>query len=309
MKTVAIDQFGAAPTLHDLPVPTPGPDDVLVRVQASSANPIDNGIAAGMLKDMLPPELPVILGRDFAGTVARTGANVTGVSIGDRVFGMVPATTGGPVHDGAWAEQIVTSQNTLTKIPDNVETATAGAAGQAALTALALIDALDLSAGQTVLIVGATGGVGSIASQLAAAASATVVAPGRPDDETFLRTHGVSRIIPRDGDVAAAVLDLYPDGVDAIIDNVTFGGSGAYDAALKSGGRVASATNAAGEGSGRTNVATAPSPEALNRIAKHLTDRTLTIPIQHTYDLDQAAEALQQLASGHTQGKVAVRID
>ena len=157
------------------------------------------------------------------------------------------------------------------------------------------------------LIVGATGGVGSIAVQLAAAAGATVLAPARPEDEDYLRSLGASGFVPRDGDVVAAVHDRHPDGVDAIVDLVNYA-PGTYDAVLKNGGRVSSPTNAAGDGPGRTNVMAAPSPEVLARIAKHLAERTVTVPLRAQFPLAQAPEALQALASGRTRGKIAVEV-
>ena len=253
MKAVTWNEFGAQPALRDdLPEPTAGADEVLVRVHASSVNPVDNAIAAGMLKDMVPHEFPVTLGRDFAGIVEQVGADVTAVSARDEVFGFVPAMVP-TIHAGSWAESIVVPESGLTRKPDGVDTATAGAVPLAAVTAILCVDALDLSEGETVLIAGATGGVGSVAVQLAAAAGATVLAPALPEDEDYLRGLGVSDVLPRDADVVGAVRERHPDGVDAIVDLVNFA-PGTYDAALKDGGRVSSATNAAGEGPGRTNV-------------------------------------------------------
>lgn len=307
MKAVMLDGPDSQPALRDdVPTPTPGPGQVLVRVQASSANPVDNAIAAGMLQGMVPHEFPVLLGRDFAGVVEDVGSGVGSVSAGDPVFGMVPAMGPG-VHEGAWAERIVVPESSLARTPAGVDLATAGAAPLAAITALLAVDALDLSPGDTVLIVGATGGVGSIAAQLAVAAGATVLAPARPDDEDYLRGLGVSELLPRDGDVVAAVRDRHPDGVDAILDLVNYA-PGTYDAALKEGGRVASPTNAAGDGPGRTNVMAAPSTELMGRIAQHLAERTVTVPIRAQYPLAQAPDALQALAAGRTRGKIAVEV-
>jgi len=307
MKAITWNELGAQPALRDdLPEPTPGAGEVLVRVQASSVNPVDNAVAAGMLKDMVPHAFPVTLGRDFAGVVEQVGDGVTGVSAGDEVFGFVPAMVP-TVHAGSWSESIVVPEAGLSRKPDGVDTATAGAAALAAVTATMCVDALDLSQGDTVLIAGATGGVGSVAVQLAAAAGATVLAPALPEDEHYLRGLGVTEILPRDADVVAAVRERHPDGVDAIVDLVNFA-PGTYDAALKDGGRVSSSTNAAGEGPGRANVMAAPSQEMLGRIAQHLGDGTLKVAVQDTYDLAQAPDALQALGAAHTQGKLALRI-
>ena len=157
------------------------------------------------------------------------------------------------------------------------------------------------------LIAGATGGVGSPAAQLAVAAGATVIAPGFPEDDEYLRGLGVSERLPRDGDVVAAVRERHPDGVDAIVDLVNFA-PGTYDAALKHGGRLSSPTNAAGEGPGRTNVMAAPSPEILDRIGQHLADGTLRRPDPADLRPRPGPDALHALGTTHTRGKLALRV-
>jgi len=157
------------------------------------------------------------------------------------------------------------------------------------------------------LVAGATGGVGSLAVQLAAKVGATVVAPALPEDEEFLRGLGVSEIVPRDGDVAGAVRERFPDGVDAPLDVVNHA-PGTYDAAIKDGARIASPTGAAGEGPGRTMVMAAPTRENLERLGASLADGTLRVPVQATYQLAQAPEALAALTSEHTQGKLAIEV-
>ena len=191
--------------------------------------------------------------------------------------------------------------------PASVDFATAGAAPLAAITAATAIDALQVSDGDVVLIVGATGGVGSLAVQLAASAGATVIAPALPEDEDYLRQLGVVDVLPRDGDVAATVRERYPDGVAALLDLVSYEPAG-FDAALKEGARVASPNGAAGDAPGRTNVMAEPSRENLERIAKLLDAGELAIPIQETYPLERAGEALEVLGTTHTQGKLAIRV-
>ena len=123
------------------------------------------------------------------------------------------------------------------------------------------------------LVAGATGGVGSLAVQLAAKAGATVIAPAPPEDEQYLRGLGVSEIVPRDGDgdVAATVRERFPEGVDALLDLVNYT-PGSYDAALKGGAPMASPTGAAGEGPGRTMVMAAPTRDNLERLGALLAD-------------------------------------
>jgi len=309
MKAVTLDAFDTPPRLRDdLPAPTPAPNEVLVRVHASSVNPADNGIAAGMLKQMgLAYEFPVVLGRDYAGVVEQVGPEVTRYGVGDEVFGFL-LHANPTVRDGSWAELIAVPQDMfIGRAPEGVDLATAGAAPLAGIAAIMAIDALELSEGDTVLIVGATGGVGSLAVQLAATAGATVVAPALPEDEPYLHELGVNELLPRDGDLAAAARERHPDGSDAVLDLVNYAPD--VPAALaKEGGRVASPTGAAGEGPGRTMIMAAPTPENLERLARLLADGTLRVPIQATHELAQAPDALAALPTTHTRGKVAIRV-
>ncbi len=177
----------------------------------------------------------------------------------------------------------------------------AGAAPLAAITAMSALDTFELSEGDTVLVVGANGGVGS----LAAHAGATVIAPGLPEDEDYLRELDVGEVLERDADVAALVREGYPNGIDALLDCVSYDTEGfnTYAATLKDDGRGASSNGAAGDGPGRHNVMAVPSPENLERLGRLLEDGTLRVPIQNTYGLDEAGEALRALGTEHTQGK------
>jgi NADPH:quinone reductase len=307
MRAVTINQDGDAPTLHnDVPEPAPAAGEVLVRVRASSVNPIDVATAAGMLKQYAEHVYPITLGRDFAGTVEAVGQGVITVAAGDEVFGMVPSMRP-DIHAGAWSELISVSEATLTVRPQAVSVKLAGAVGMAAATAVPTVEAIGPHEGDVVLVVGATGGVGTIIVQLLDAAGVTVVAPAHPEHEAYLREFGVTAFVPRDGDVAAAVLDSHPAGVDAIVDLVSYA-PGAHDAALKDGGRVASPLNAAGDGPGRTNIHNAASGELYKRIGAMLADGSLKLPIAATYDLGDAPVALNDLGAKHTQGKLAIQI-
>src|SRR4051812_15173644 len=309
MRAITLDSADTQPALReDLPEPTPAENEILVRVQASSVNPVDNSIAAGMLAQMgVEYEYPVTLGRDYAGVVEQAGSAVSGFKPGDEVFGFL-LHANPTARDGAWGELVtVTEELSIAPVPAGVALATAGAAPLAGITALTLVDALEPAEGDSVLIVGAAGGVGSLAVQLAAQAGARVIAPALPEDEDYLRELGVSDVIPRDGDVAAAVRDLVPDGVDALIDLVNYT-PGTYDAALKSDARVASSTGAAGEGPGRTDIMAAPTPENLQRLGAMLADGSLRVPVQATYDLAEAPEALAALSGQHNQGKLAIKV-
>jgi NADPH:quinone reductase-like Zn-dependent oxidoreductase len=186
-----------------------------------------------------------------------------------------------------------------------VDFAHAGASPLAAISALTAFDALAPAAGETVLVVGAPGGVGSFFVQLAADAGANVIAPALLEDHDYLRGLGVSELTDRNADVAAAVRAAHPDGVDAVLDVI----SPESDTSLLSeGGRLASTIGAAGDGPGRFNVVAQPTPAGLLRLAELLDSGTLHVSLQHRYELDRAGEALEALPKTHTQGKLGVTI-
>jgi NADPH:quinone reductase len=309
VKALTINDFGTPPRLRDdLPTPTLGPGDVLVRVQASSVNPVDNSIAAGMLRDMVEHEFPVTLGRDYSGVVEHVGADVTRYALGDEVYGFLMHANP-TVRDGSWAELISVSEEVaIARRPAGVDIATAGAAPLAAITAMTAVDALELSEGNSVLVAGATGGVGSFAVQLAAQAGAMIVAPALPEDEQYLGDRA-ARSRPRPGrrrrGRGARARRRRPEV--ALLDLVN-NAPGSFDGVLKEGGRVASPTGAAGEGAGRTNVMAQPTTENLERVARLLDSGALRVPALDTYELERAPEALQALATTHTQGKLAIRV-
>jgi NADPH2:quinone reductase len=311
MRAFTLDSFDTPPRLReDLPTPQVGDDQLLVRVQASSVNPVDAFIAAGALKAMAEHEFPVVLGRDYAGVVEQAGPAVNGYAPGDEVYGWLPHANP-TVHDGSWAELIaVPHDQSVARRPAGVDVHQAGAAPLAALTAVAAHDALDLGEGAKVLVVGVSGGVGSFAVQLAAHAGATVLAPGLPEDTDYLRGLGAAEVIDRNADIVATVRQRYPDGVDALLDLVSSSPEAldAYATVVRDGGRIASSVGAAGQGPGRANVGALPGRENLERLAGLLAAGTLSVPIQASYPVAQADQALKALTGQHTQGKLAITL-
>jgi NADPH:quinone reductase len=306
MRSFTLDSFDSSPRLRDdLPLPQPGDGELLVRVHASSVNPADAAVASGVLREMMEHDFPVTLGRDYAGIVEVVGPSVSRYRPGDEVYGFLPLASPA-VHDGSWADFAVVTEGTSVGLkPSGVDFLTAGGAPIAALTAIAALDALELRAGTTVLVVGASGGVGSLFLQLAAAGGANVLATGLPEDRDFLLGLGASEIVDRNADVAAAVREAHPDGVDALLDLVTYQPDASV---LKPGGLLASPVGAAGEGPGRFNLMASGTTPNLDRLAALLDSGALRVPIQHRYPLEQAGDALQALATTHTQGKLAITI-
>ena len=297
MRAVTSDGFEEQPRLgDDLPEPRPGVGELLVRVHASPVNGVDVFIATGGLRRMAEYEFPVTIGRDFAGVVEAVGGDVTSFTAGDEVFGFLPHANP-TVHDGSWAELIVVPQDDFGAAKlRNVDMATAGAAPLAGITALAALDSLATREGERVLVVGATGGVGSFFVQLAASAGAHVIAPALPEDEDYLRGLGVAEVVAR---------DTRPADVDAILDVV----SQAPDTSgLNEGGRLASPLGAAGEGPGRFNLMAVSTPANVQRLAQLLDSGALRVPIRRSYPLEGAGEAVQAFAESHRQGKLGVRV-
>ena len=307
MKAIAIDDFGAPPSLHDLPVPAPGEDEVLVRVQASSVNGFDVSVANGRLKEMMEHRFPVVLGRDFAGTVEAAGPGVQSLRPGDAVFGVV---TKPALGDGAFGEYVTAPVAYTARVPAGLDLAVAGLLGLAGTAALAAVDAVAPLPGQTVLISGATGDVGAFAVQLAAASGAYVISTARPgeDDDAFLRDLGAHATVNGTGDVPAAVTVLRLLGIHAV---VHLAGNGLELADLLiPGGRIASTMGSPPGGLGgralqATTVTAVPDRRTLERLADDVVRGQLSVPVQRTYPLADVPRALTDFAAG-TRGKLAI---
>ncbi len=309
MRAFTLSAFGSPPALRtDVPAPVLGDGQVLVRVRASSVNPVDGAIAGGLLHGIADHEFPVTLGRDYAGTVERVGGSVTRYRPGDEVFGFLPHADPA-VHDGTWAELITVPEDDLiAPRPSSLDLAAAGALALAGVTAMACLDALDLSDGDTLLVIGATGGVGSLAVQMAARTGVPVVATGRGDDVEYLRDLGASLIVDRDGDITDEVRPHHD--VTALIDLVSANAEAfrLRCGALEAGGRAVSPLGAAGDVPGQANVIADPSAENLTRLARLVDERSLRVPVQRTYVLEEVGQALAAAASAHKRGKLALAI-
>ena len=308
MKAIAIDDFGAPPSLHDLPVPELGEGEVLVSVRASSVNGFDVAVAGGYLKGMMEHHFPIVLGRDFAGTVEAAGAGVQSLRPGDAVFGVV---TKPALGDGAFGEYVTAPEAYTAQVPAGLDLATAGALGLAGTAALSAIDAVAPLPGQTVLVSGATGGVGAFVVQLAAALGAYVVGTARPgEDEAYLRDLGTQHTVDYTGDVPAAVAALRPDGIHAVV-HLAGHGLDLSDL-LVPGGRIASTLGLSGDQlDGRavqvTPVMALPTSQTLGRLAADVVYGQLTVPVQRTYALADVPRALVDFAAG-TRGKLAISV-
>jgi NADPH:quinone reductase-like Zn-dependent oxidoreductase len=308
MHAVAFPAFGAGLAVTELPVPAPGPGEVLVRVRASSVNGFDLGVLGGYLQGVYEYEFPVVLGKDFAGVVVAIGADVTGLAVGDDVFGVVMRPALG---QGGFAEYVVVgAQYGIARLPEGLDHLRAGALGLAGTAALNAISAVDPGPGETVLVSGATGGVDAYAVQLAAARGARVIATGRPGAEAaFVTALGASVAVDR-AELVAEVRALAPDGVQAALH---LAGDGSTVAGLLAkGGRLASTLHFSPDDAGErelkvTAVMADPSTATLEKLAAEVVAGRLRVPLAKTYVLADAAEAVADFTTG-TVGKLAVEI-
>ena len=300
MKAVVVHQYGGPEVLkfEEYPDPVPGPGEVLVRVAASSVNPIDYKRRAGLTKDFYPMKFPGLIGVDMSGTVVRIGPGVEGFSAGDQVFAMA---------DNTYAELCVVKVAVLAKVPKGLDLIQAAALPLVTTTGNQLFLATGIKAGQTVLVVGAAGNVGRSAVFTAKSREATVIAgvlkrqivdvQGGDVQSSDAKSVGTDRIgadqfVATDDD--AAIASLAP--LDAVADTVGGRTAETLIAKVKPGGVYASVVEAP------QNAAEYPSVKVvhvfskfdrktLEFMAEAVRDGKLLIPISLKLPLSEAAEA------------------
>ncbi|WP_067831005.1 NADP-dependent oxidoreductase [Nocardia inohanensis] len=233
MRAIVVQDFGGRPQPEDMPKPEAGAGQIQIALEAAGVNPFDKRLIDGFLDGKVPYDFPMIPGVDGAGTVSAIGDGVTSFQPGDRVVGkfLIP-----PIGHGTWAEYIVVPEgSTIAAVPDAVSSIQAAALPTAAITALDLVDAAGITAGQSVLIIGAAGGVGSFLVQLATTAGGNVIATARPDDTDRMIRLGAAEVVnygvrvpasdaPEPARYEASITDqvraTHPGGVDVLFDLV-----------------------------------------------------------------------------------------
>jgi NADPH:quinone reductase-like Zn-dependent oxidoreductase len=314
MRAFAVDEFGAAGSIREIPIPEPGEGEVLVAVHAAAVNPVDAGYASGAYKDYMEHRLPLVPGVDLAGVVERVGAGVHAFAAGDEVYGVAAKPF---VGAGTFADYVTVTTDTIAPKPESLAFAEAAAVPTAGLTALAAIEAVDPESGRTIVVLGATGGVGSFVTQLASARGATVVAVSAKAGTDLARDLGAAETIDYESsDVGAQLRARYPEGVDALIS--TFGDLDTVLAAaraVKSGGMVlspalrADAATAALERLGLTFKSTNRLPPSrLPELTALLDGGQLRVPPITSFPLEQAGSALEEIAGGHVRGKLVIAV-
>lgn len=309
MRALVIEDFESAPRVIDLPVPEPGPGEVLVKVSSASLNGFDVAVASGMVKGMMEHRFPAVLGKDFAGTVEAIGDGVTSVVVGDPVFGVLMRDY---VGAGTFAEfAVIPEAIGLARIPAGLEPAVAGVLGLAGAAAKGSIEAIAPVAGETVLISGATGGAGAVTIQLARGAGSEVIATARPGEgEELVKDLGATHVVDYTGDITDQVRRIRPEGVHAA---VHLAGDGKELSELVvPGGRFASTLGFGpdqldGVHLKATAVMAMPTADVLDGLASAAARGELRIPIQGRYDLPEVPRAIDDFTKG-TLGKLAITI-
>ncbi|WP_422773034.1 quinone oxidoreductase family protein [Plantactinospora sp. WMMC1484] len=304
------ESYGAMPEIREIPEPEPGDGEVKIEVQASSLNGFDAKLARGFLDGDVEHQFPVILGRDFAGIVTEVGRGVSGFMPGEKVFGVV-AKPG--LGDGSFGEYVVVPEEIgLAPLPAGLPYRAAGVLGLAGVAALACVDAVAPVHGETLLISGATGGVGHYAVQLAAARGAAVIATAETGPQVDLMHQlGAAHTVDHRGDLAAQVRQLAPDGVDSVIH---LAGDPELIADLVTpGGRFSSTlgVNSAQLGDRSltvTAIEAIPDRIVLDHLATETAADRLRPSIARTYLLDEVPQAFADFSNSGNVGKLAISI-
>jgi NADPH:quinone reductase-like Zn-dependent oxidoreductase len=303
MKAAAIDEFGppSVLTIHELPVPEPGPNEVLIALYAAGVGVWDAEVRQGRWPEGRP-KFPIVLGTDGAGIVAGTGANVRDFHISDRVWASEFINPKG----GFYAEYVVVDENHVSLVPRRLDLLHAGAATATGLTAIQGVEIhLRVRAVDTVLIFGASGAVGSLAVQFAKSGA---------DAKALVKQLGADKVIDPTSEVAVKQVRAFaPNGIDALL--ALAGGDSLQRllALVRPGGRVAYPNGVEPEPKSPPKVELVPydaeaSPREFSRLNHGVDAARLRVPIAAVRRLEEAAQAHERIEKGHVHGRIALQI-
>ncbi|RFS19207.1 NADP-dependent oxidoreductase [Chitinophaga silvatica] len=316
MKAVAVSKFKEIPTLMDLPIPTVRPHAVLIKVFAAGMNPFDWKLTDGIMDDgKMKHQFPLIMGVDGAGVVEEVGEGVTHFKKGDKVFGQFIHS---PIGEGSYAEfAIVPEKASITHAPSNISAAEAAAVPTAGMTAQQLLETAGLKKGDVLLINGATGGVGSFATELASAQGIKVIATvsDEANAERMKRLGAEVIINYKEKPLAETVKSLFPQGIDGILDMVSNANDfSANLALLKKGGVALTTTFVADDAAIKDkgfrggNFETQGSAASLDALKKMIEAGKLTIPVENRITLAEVPEAIALSRQAKGRGKTVIII-
>jgi NADPH:quinone reductase-like Zn-dependent oxidoreductase len=307
MKAIVIHEYGGPEVLkyEDVPRPEPTDNQLLVRVIAAGVNPVDGMIRSGMFASE-KRAFPMILGGDIAGVVEKVGSNGTKFKAGDPVFAYVSLDS-----SGGYAQYALVTQQEAAAKPKSLTYVEAAAVPIVALTAWqALIDTAKLSAGQTVLIHGGSGGVGSFAIQIAKARGAKVMATASTANQDFLKQLGADVTI----DYTKQKFEDIAKDVDVVLDSIGKDTLARSYAVVKKGGIIVSLVARPDQselekhGIRGAALSVDPNSEELAEIGKLIDERKIRVFVSQTFPVSEAMKAQEQVATGHTRGKIVLKI-
>ena len=315
MKAVILKSYGEADKLlyTDLDKPAAGEGEYLIRIKAAGVNPVDAKARRGYLKDRIPNVFPIIPGWDFAGVVEERGHGARRFETGDGVYGYARRTV---YQYGTYAEYTVLPECFIAGKHSRISFQEAAAVRLAGLPPYqSLFQAAGLSDGREIVVLGASGGVGSFAVQFARINGAYIYAVASGGRAEYLQKLGAGHLIDyTKGSVSEQLESLLPDGADIVFDCV---GGDATDEAyecVKKGGTIVSILSHGSEEKNEQNdvdfryVFVEPNVPQLETIGRWIDEKRVKVPVSRVFELEDAANAHRQIETGHTQGKIVLRI-
>jgi NADPH:quinone reductase-like Zn-dependent oxidoreductase len=308
MKAIVIHEYGGPEVLkyEDVPRPEPKEDQILVRVIAAGVNPVDEAGRSERSAKFFGITLPFIPGYDIAGIVEKTGGKITKFKTGDSVYAYLSLTKG-----GGYAEYAVASEVEAAPKPKSISFVEAAGVPVVALTAWqALIDTAKLSGGQTVLIHGGSGGVGTFAIQIAKARGAKVIATASTANQDFLKQLGADVTI----DYTKTKFEDVATDVDVVLDSVGKDTLARSYGVVKKGGFIVTLVARIDQaeldkhGIRGASLGVEPDSNELTEIGKLIDEKKIKVIISQTFPLADAVKAQEQIATGHTRGKIVLKI-
>lgn len=306
MKAIVTDGYDGPDGLRlaERPDPKVAPDHVLVRVRAAGVNPVDWKVGAGGLEAIYETNFPLIPGWDVAGVVEATGLDATEFAVGDEVVGYVRKDE---LQHGTYAELVAAPVRTLARKPASLSWEEAAGLPLAGLTAHQALNRLGVARGETVLVHAASGGVGSMAVQIAVALGARVIGTASERNHAYLRELGAEPVVHGEG-LPGRVRELAPEGVDAALD---FAGGGALETSqqvLKKSERVLSVVDPQARAKGAHYLWVRPDAAGLTALGDLADAGRLTVHVDKALPLAQAADAWRLSQEGRTRGKIVLRV-
>ena len=306
MKAIVIHEYGGPEVLkyEEIPQPEPKDDQLLIRIIAAGVNPVDGMIRSGMFNGNRA--FPITLGGDIAGVVEKVGSKITKVKAGDPVFAYVSLD-----NSGGYAQYALVTEREAAPKPKSLTYVEAAAVPIVAMTAWqALVDNAKLSAGQTVLIHGGSGGVGSFAIQIAKARGAKVIATASTANQEFLKQLGADVAI----DYTKQKFEDVAKDVDVVLDSIGRDTLARSYAVVKKGGIIVSLVARPNQselekhGIRGAALSVDPNSEELTEIGKLIDEKKIRVIVSQTFPLSEAMKAQEQVATGHTRGKIVLKV-